>query len=110
MDQYPNMVIIPVIHIPPMQTDNIVPFVVIYLSTKSIFLSKCQVLGFLDQTNTEIWEIITSLALELSTLEVTSEQPEHLLPYREGQFICSTADISVHRKVYLQDAQVSKDI
>ena len=45
MDQYPNMVIIPVIHITPMQTDTIIPFIIIHLSTESIFLSKHEVLG-----------------------------------------------------------------
>ena len=41
MDQYPNMVIIPVINTTPKQTDTVVPFVVINLSSKSIFHYKC---------------------------------------------------------------------
>ena len=40
MDQYPNMVIISVIHLMPMWTDATVPFVIINMSTKSISLSK----------------------------------------------------------------------
>ena len=40
MDQHPNMVITPVIHIMPMQTDTIIPFIIINLFTESIFLSK----------------------------------------------------------------------
>ena len=32
MDQYPNKVIIPVIHMTPKHTDTIVPFVIINLS------------------------------------------------------------------------------
>ena len=47
MNQYLTMVIIPGIHITPMQTNTIVPFVVINLSTESIFFSKCEGLGFL---------------------------------------------------------------
>ena len=93
MDQYPNMVIIPVIHITTMQTDTIIYFIVINLSTKSIFLSKCEALGFLDQTDIEIFEIMTSLALEPLALEVTFKQPDKQLPYREGQFIYFSADI-----------------
>ena len=46
MGQRPNMVIIPVIPIPPMWTDTIIPFIVITLSTASIFLFKHDVLGF----------------------------------------------------------------
>ena len=96
------MVIIPVIHISPMQTDTIVPFIIINLSTESIFLSKCEVLGFLDQTDTKISKM-TSSALESLALGVIAEQPENPLPYRE-------ADISVHRKVDLKDAEVNENI
>ena len=53
---------------------------------------------------------MTSSALEPLALEVTAEQPENPLPYREGQFICSKADITVHRKVDLQGAEVSESI
>ena len=100
------MVIIPVIHITPKQTGTVVPFVIINLSTKYIFLSKCKILGFLDLTYTEISEIMTSSALEPLAIKVTSLQLENPLPCREGQFICSPADISVNRKVDLQVAEV----
>ena len=73
MYQYPNMVIIPVIHITPTQTDNIILYVVINLCTDSISLSKPEVLGFLDQTDTEICEIMTSWALEPIAVVVTLE-------------------------------------
>ena len=53
---------------------------------------------------------MTSLALKPLALEVTAEQPENPLPYREGQFIHSPADVFVHRKVDLQDAEVSENI
>ena len=54
--------------------------------------------------------MMSSSALEPLDVEVTSEQPKDPLCYREGHFVCSPADISVHRKVDLQDAEVSKDI
>ena len=44
MDQYSNKVIISGIHITPMQTDTIIPFIVINLPIESIFLSKQEVL------------------------------------------------------------------
>ena len=62
MDQYPYMVIIPVICITPKKTDIVVSFVVINLLTESIFVSKHEILGFLNQTYTEICEIMNSLA------------------------------------------------
>ena len=110
MDQYHNMVIIPVIHIMPMLAGNTIPFVIINLSTKPIFLIKHEGLGFLDKTNIKICEIMTSSALEPLALEVTAEQPENPLPYRKGQFICSPADIILHRKVDLKVAEVSESI
>ena len=53
---------------------------------------------------------MTSLALEPLALEVTSEQPKNPLPFMEGQFTCSPCDILVHKKVDLQDAEVSEAI
>ena len=43
MNQYPNIVSIPVIHIMPMGTDTIIPFIITNLSTESIFLSNHKV-------------------------------------------------------------------
>ena len=45
MDQYPIVVVMPVIHIMPRWTDTIVSFILINFSTESIFLSKYEVLG-----------------------------------------------------------------
>ena len=53
---------------------------------------------------------MTSLAWEPIALEVTAQQLENPLPYWEGQCICSPADIFVHKKVDLQDAEVSENI
>ena len=92
---------IPGIHISPNETDTIVPFVISNLSATSIFLPRCKILGFLDQTDTEICEVMTSSVLEPLAAEVTSKQCENPLPYRKGQFICSPADTLVHRKVDL---------
>ena len=36
---------------------------------------------------------MTSSTLEPLALQVTTEQPENPLPYREDQYICSLADI-----------------
>ena len=55
-------------------------------------------------------EKTTSASIEPLALEVTAKHPENPLPYRRGQFICSPADISVHREVDLQDVGVSKSI
>ena len=61
------MVIMPVIHIMPKQTDTGGHCVIINMSTKSIFLSK----HFLAQTYTESCEIMTSSALAPVAVQVT---------------------------------------
>ena len=94
----------------PRWTDTIIPFIVSNMSTESIFLSKCKVLGILEPVDTEICEITTSSAMEPLALKMMDEHPENPLPYEESQFICSLANISVHRKVDLQDAEVSENI
>ena len=86
MDQHPKIVIIPVIHITPRQSDTIAPFVIINLSTKSIFLSKCEMLGFLDQIDNEICEITTSLALEPLAVEI-SDLKLHYLTGKANLFV-----------------------
>ena len=53
---------------------------------------------------------MTSSALEPLAVEVTSEQLENPFPYKKGQFVCSPADILVHRRLDMQDAEISEDI
>ena len=53
MDQYPNMVVIPVIYMMPMWTDITTIFIITNLSMKPIFLAKCKILGFLNHVYTK---------------------------------------------------------
>ena len=64
-----------------------------------------EVLGFLDQIDTELCEITIGSVWEPLALEVRTQLPQNQLPYREGQFICSMADISLHGKLDLQDVR-----
>ena len=95
-DQYPNKVVIPAIHITTTQGNTIVQFLLVNLSTDIIFLSKNKILGLLDKSDSEIYEIPTSSASETLTLEVTSKQSENVPQSEEGKFICSPADITIH--------------
>ena len=47
--QYPSMVVMPAIHISPKWTATIILFVLVNLSTESIFLSKNEILGLFGQ-------------------------------------------------------------
>ena len=58
----------------------------------------------------EICEITTSTTSEPLTLEVTSEQSTSIEQPEASIFTCSPADILVHRKVDLQDAEVHEEI
>ena len=55
----------------------------------------------MDQTDAELCEVTTSTASEPLTLELTQEQSESTQQEEEGKFICSSADMIVHRKADL---------
>ena len=71
------MVVIPIIYITPKQANATFPFVLVDLQ-HNIFLSRNDILGFLDKVDRDICEITTNLASEHLSLEVTSEQPEKI--------------------------------
>ena len=99
---------IPTIHITPKQADTFVPFVLVNLSTESLFLSKNEYLDFLDKI--DICGITTGATSEPFTFEVTAEQPKRVPQSEEGKFIYTSANIFVHREVDLHDADVRKEI
>ena len=60
-------------------------------------------MGILDKIDAEIDEINASTASKPLTLDVLAGNTQSVQQYEEGKFICSLADISVYRKVDLQD-------
>ena len=117
-EEYPNLYIVPMIHnvgIP--KTEN-VPLVVINLSADDISLLKGEVMGFMQNQSLDILEIVTETSTEPSpilleednNMEVLqSKVEERISESKEKKLITSPADIEVHRKIKLQDADVSDE-
>ena len=98
------------------KTEN-VPLVVINFSTDSVYLLKGEIMGFMQNQSLDISEIVTETSTEPSPIlleedddiEGLKEQKRKIISEnREKKFITSLADIEVHRKVELQDADVTE--
>ena len=94
-----------------------VPLVVINFSTDSVYLSKGEIMGFMQNQSLDISEIVTETSTEPSPISLEEEDVIEELQKKKGRiisenkekkFITSPADIKVHRKVELQDADVTE--
>ena len=116
-EEYPNLYIVPMIHnVDVHKTENI-PLVVINFLTH-ISLSKGEIMGFMQDKTLNISEIVSETSTEPSPIlleedddiEGLQEQKEEVISEsREKKFITSQAHIEVHRKVELQDANVTEE-
>ena len=97
------------------KTEN-VPLVVINLSTDDVYLLKGEVMGFMQTQSVDISEIVTETSTEPSPIILEDDDKEVLQKLNgevntgntEKRFITSPADIDVHRKVELQDADITE--
>ena len=97
------------------KTEN-VPLVVVNFSTEDIHLLKGEVMVFMQNQSLDISEIISETSTEPSTIMIEDNDKEMLqnlngeviMENMEKRFITSPADIEVHRKVDLQDADITK--
>ena len=95
------------------KTEN-VPLVVINFLTDNIYLSKGEIMVFMQSQSLDISKIVTGTSIEPSSisLEEDDDTEESKTKYKteapfelnEKKFITSPADIDIHRKVDLQDA------
>ena len=95
------------------KTEN-VPLVVINLLNDDVYLLKGEVMGFMQNQSIDISEIVTETSTEPSPIALEDEDKEVLqneevyMENMEKKFITSPADIEVHRKVELQDADITE--
>ena len=114
IEEYPNLCIIPMIHNVDVHKTENVPLVVINLSNDDVYLSKGEVMGFMQNQSLDISEIVTETSTEPSPIELEDEDKEVLqneevyMENMEKKFITSPADIEVHRKVELQDTDITE--
>ena len=117
-NEYPNLYIIPTIHNVDLYKSENVPLVVINFSSDNIYLPKGEIMGFMQCQSLDISEIITETSTEPSSilLDEDNDTEESRLECKmeapfgpnEKKFITSQADIDVHRKVDLQDAEIKE--
>ena len=109
-EKYPNVYIVPMIHNVDTYITESVPLVLINFSVDDISFLKGEIMGFLQNQSLDISEIRTETSTEPSPLIMKEDNvTEVLQEQREKKFITSPADIDVHQKVELQDAEVSEE-
>ena len=114
--EYPNLYIIPMIHNGDVYKTENIPLVVINLSTDDVYLSKGEIMGFMQNQTLDIPEIVTETSTEPLPIILEDDGKEVLqnligevnTENMEKKFINSPANIEVHRKVELQDADITK--
>ena len=104
-NEYPNLVIMPMLHQVRGEKQEYVPLTLLNLAEDgSIFLRKGEILENLEPCPITIEEIIKEDWPD--SVETDGEEENSKLPL-EKKFITSPTEINTHRKVNLQDAQVS---
>ena len=108
INEYPNLIAIPTIHNVKNVQNPVIPYVLINLCTESVYLPKRTLLGQLiptDENNNIVPETIyANLCHVYENTDINEKEIEV-----EKKFITSPADVEVHRKVELQDADVSEE-
>ena len=107
----------PMIHNVDVHKTENVPLVIINLLSDEIYLSKGETMGFMQIQSLDISEIMTETSTEPSPIIFEDDDKEVLDKQErnrntesiEKRFITSPADIEVHRKVELQDADITEE-
>ena len=95
------------------KTEN-VPLVVINLLNDDVYLLKGEIMGFMQKQSLDISEIVNDTSTEPLPIKLEDEDKEVLqngevyTENMEKKFITSPADTKVHRKVELQDTDITK--
>ena len=115
-EKYPNLCVIPMIHDVDIHKTENVPLVVINLLSNEVYLLKGETMHFMQNQSLDISEIMNETSTEPSPIIYGNDDKE-VLYNQEGEvnkeniekrFITSPTDIEVHRKVELQDAEVTE--
>ena len=98
-NDHPNLVIMPMLH-----QEYIPPTLLNLAEDEAVYLKKGEILGHLEPCSITIEEIVKEDWT--SSEEPSREEESSELPL-EKKFITSAAEVNTHRRVNLQDAQVS---
>ena len=104
-NEHPNLIIVPMMHIMQGEKHDCIPLILINLNEdEKIFLRKGEILGYLEPSPLEINEIVKE---DWPKEERTEGEENGTIPL-EKKFITSPAGVNAHRKMQLQDAEVTK--
>ena len=102
MNEHPNLVVLPMLHMVKKEKYKSILVALINLNEDDrIFLKKGEILGCLEPSPIEITEIIQE--------EYDSTGGEDESVPLEKKFITSPAEVNTHRKMQLQDAEVTEE-
>ena len=113
--KYSNLCVIPMIHNVDIHKTEHLSLVVINFASDDIYFSKGETMGFMQIQSLDISEIMTEASTEPLSI-IYEDDNKEVLNKQEGEvnkeslekkFITSPADIEVHRKVELQDADIT---
>ena len=106
INEYPNLIAIPTIHNVRNAQNPIIPCVLVNLSIESVHLPKRELSWQLIPTNDNYDNIPETVNVDICNINDMSNLDNEEIEV-EKKFITSPADVEVHWKVELQDADVS---
>ena len=101
-DEYPELVLIPTVHNEEIIVTQCIPYVLLNLSEEKI-LRKGEILRHLAKEDITIEEITTETMLQNKDMESENLNCGDSL---EAAFIAFPADVDIHKRVKLEDAEV----
>ena len=103
-NEHPNLVVLPMLHLVQKEKYNSIPVALINLNDdERIFLRKGEILGCLEPSPIEMNEIIQEKCDGIGEGENKEDESIPL----EKKFITFPAEVNTHRKMQLQDAEVT---
>ena len=105
-NEHPNLVVLPMLHLVQKEKYNSIPVALINLNEdERIFLKKGEILGCLKPSPIEITEIVKEKGSEIGEED---EEADESIPL-EKKCITYPAEVNTHRKMQLQDAEVTEE-
>ena len=105
-NEHPNLVVLPMLHLVQKEKHDSIPVALINLNEdEGIFLKKGEILGCLEPSPIEVTGIVKKESREIGEED---EEEDESIPL-EKKFITSPAEVNTHRKMQLQDAEVTEE-
>ena len=105
-NEHSNLVVLPMLHLVQKEKYNSIPVALVNLNEdERIFLKKGEILGCLEPSPVEMNEIVQE---KCDGIGEESEKENESIPL-ERKFITSPAEVNTHRKMQLQDAEVTAE-